>query len=53
MEQALLLITLGVLFLGGLLADQIGRYTRLPRVTLLLILGLLVGQSGFALLPAA
>jgi len=53
MEQALLLITLGVLFLGGLLADQIGRYTRLPRVTLLLILGLLVGPSGFALLPAA
>lgn len=51
MEQAILLIVLGVLFLGGLAADHIGRITRLPRVTILLLLGLLVGQSGFGLLP--
>lgn len=51
MEQALLLITLGVLFLGGLLADKIGHLTRLPRVTMLLLLGLFIGPSGFGLLP--
>ena len=51
MDQAVLLIALGVLFLGGLAADRIGRMTRLPRVTVLLLLGLLVGQSGFGLLP--
>jgi Kef-type K+ transport system membrane component KefB len=44
---------LGVLFLAGLVADQIGHATRLPRVTMLLLLGLLVGQSGFDLLPEA
>ncbi|PWJ16950.1 cation:proton antiporter [Jannaschia seohaensis] len=51
MDQAVLLIALGVLFLGGLAADYIGRTTRLPRVTILLLLGLLVGQSGLGLLP--
>ncbi len=52
MDQPVLLITLGVLFLGGLAADHIGRMTRLPRVTLLLLIGLMAGQSGFNLLPA-
>ena len=51
MEQALLLITLGVLFLGGLVADKIGQITRLPRVTMLLLLGVLVGQAGLNILP--
>jgi len=51
MDQAFLLITLGVLFLGGLIADQFGHLTRLPRVTMLLLLGLLVGQSGLDILP--
>ena len=51
MDQAFVLITLGVLFLGGLAADHVGRVTRLPRVTLRLLLGLLLGQSGFGLLP--
>ncbi len=53
MDHAVLMIALGVLFLGGLAADRIGRTTRLPRVTILLLLGLLVGQSGFGLLPEA
>ncbi|GHF07513.1 hypothetical protein GCM10016455_30690 [Aliiroseovarius zhejiangensis] len=53
MDQALLLITLGVLFLGSLLADKIGHLTRLPRVTMLLLLGLLVGPSCLDLLPAS
>ncbi|MXQ09239.1 cation:proton antiporter [Alphaproteobacteria bacterium GH1-50] len=51
MDQAIVLVTLGVLFLGGLAADHIGHLTRLPRVTMLLLLGLLVGQSGLGLLP--
>jgi NhaP-type Na+/H+ or K+/H+ antiporter len=51
MEQALLLITLGVLFLGGVLADKIGQLTRLPRGTMLLLLGVLVGQAGLNILP--
>jgi len=51
MDQAILLIALGVLFLGGLATERIGRVTRLPRVTILLLFGLVVGQSGFGLLP--
>ena len=47
------MIALGVLFLGGLAADHVGRITPLPRVTILLLLGLLVGQSGLRLLPDA
>lgn len=53
MEDGFLLITLGVLFLAGLAADQVGRMTRLPRVTMLLLLGLLVGGSGLDILPEA
>lgn len=47
-----ILVTLGALFLVGLAADMLGRRTRLPRVTLLLICGLAVGKSGFDLIPA-
>ncbi len=52
-DQAFLPITLGVRFLGGLAADQVGNLTRLPRVTILLLLGLLVGQSDLGVLPGA
>jgi Kef-type K+ transport system membrane component KefB len=45
------LLTLGVLFSVGLVADQIGRRTRIPRVTLLLICGLAAGAMG--LLPTS
>jgi NhaP-type Na+/H+ or K+/H+ antiporter len=45
------LITLGGLFLLGLLTDLIGRHTPLPRVTLLILLGLAIGPSALALLP--
>lgn len=51
MDHALLLMMLGFLFLAGLLADQVGRATRLPRVTMLILLGMLAGQTGFDLLP--
>lgn len=50
MEFATLLITFGILFLAGLVADQLGRVTRLPRVTMLLLLGLIVGNAGFGLI---
>src|SRR6056297_211505 len=46
-----LLIALGLLFLAGLAADSIGRKTPLPRVTLLLACGLLIGQPGLDLIP--
>jgi len=45
------LITLGVLFLLGLLTDLVGRHTPLPRVTLLILLGVAIGPSALALLP--
>ena len=51
MEGPTLFLTLGGLFLAGLLADLVGRRTRLPRVTLLLACGLVAGRSGFGLLP--
>jgi Kef-type K+ transport system membrane component KefB len=45
-------LILGGLFLIGLVADLIGRFTILPRVTLLLLSGLAIGPAGFSLLPA-
>ena len=50
---AIALITLGAIFLAGLAADLLGRRTRLPRVTLLLLLGVGVGPAGLDLLPAS
>ncbi|WP_137701100.1 cation:proton antiporter [Marimonas lutisalis] len=52
-ETGNILIVLGVLFLAGLAADAIGHRTRLPRVTLLLGCGILVGRAGFDLVPQA
>jgi Kef-type K+ transport system membrane component KefB len=53
MGMHVLLVTLGLLFLAGLAADEIGRRTRAPRVTLLIALGVAIGESGFGLLPEA
>lgn len=53
MNAPVLFLTLAGLFFAGLLADMLGRRMRLPRVTLLLALGVLVGRSGFDLLPQA
>lgn len=47
----LILVTLGALFLAGLITDLLGRRTPLPRVTLLLIVGFLIGPSGLDVLP--
>ncbi|MBN2140250.1 MAG: cation:proton antiporter [Desulfovibrionaceae bacterium] len=43
-------LILGGLLIVGLATDALGRRTRLPRVTLLLIFGFLAGPGGFALL---
>ncbi len=50
-EMPVALIGLGILFLLGLAADALGHRTRLPRVTLLLGCGLLMGRAGFDLIP--
>jgi Kef-type K+ transport system membrane component KefB len=44
-------ITIAVLLASGMAVDKLGRMTRLPRITLLVILGVLVGPSGFGVLP--
>ncbi|MDH3580509.1 MAG: cation:proton antiporter [Hyphomicrobiales bacterium] len=51
MDMHLALIALGSLLLVGLVADEVGRRTRLPRVTLLILFGIAAGPSGFDLLP--
>lgn len=51
MDLAQLLLTLGALFVAGLAADQIGRRTRLPRVTLLLGCGIIAGRAGLDVIP--
>jgi Kef-type K+ transport system membrane component KefB len=50
-QIAEILITFGGLFLLGLLADLIGRHTLLPRVTVLLLAGFMIGPSVFDWLP--
>ena len=51
MTNDLVLITIGGLFFVGLALDELGRRTRLPRVTLLVLFGIAAGPSGFDLLP--
>ncbi|MBD8525947.1 cation:proton antiporter [Pseudomarimonas arenosa] len=48
--NALDLIQLGLVFLLGLACETLGRRTRLPKVTLLLLLGLVLGPQGMALI---
>lgn len=52
MSDAPILLILGVMFLLGLAADLLGRYTPIPRVTLLILCGLAVGPAGLDFLPA-
>jgi hypothetical protein len=49
--EAQFLITLGGILLLGLATDMLGRKTFLPRITLLLIFGVLIGQHGLDLIP--
>jgi Kef-type K+ transport system membrane component KefB len=50
-DTAKILLTLGALLFLGFVTDSLGRRTKLPRVTLLLLFGILVGPSGLDLLP--
>lgn len=50
-DTAVVLITIGGLMMAGLLTDLLGRYTALPRVTLLILFGFSIGPSGLDLLP--
>ncbi|MBF0371643.1 MAG: cation:proton antiporter [Magnetococcales bacterium] len=43
-------LTLGVLFLLGFMADIVGRKINLPRVTLLLVVGMILGPGGVHLI---
>ena len=51
MELHFIFLLLGAAFIIGLIADVIGRRTRLPRVTLLILIGVLLGRSGFDIVP--
>jgi len=53
MDHAITLISLGLLLLVGMAADEIGHRTRLPRVTLLIVCGLVAGPAGFDVLPGS
>ena len=51
-SNARLLIALGSILLLGLLASFVGKRTFLPRVTLLLLFGVVIGQHGFDVIPS-
>jgi Kef-type K+ transport system membrane component KefB len=50
-EISITLITLGALMMLGLVTDLLGRHTPLPRVTLLLTFGFIIGPAAMDLLP--
>ena len=50
MELHVALIALGALLLAGLVADEFGRRTRLPRVTLLILFGFVASESALGLI---
>ncbi|TNF64538.1 MAG: cation:proton antiporter [Rhodobacteraceae bacterium] len=52
-DLPLILIGFGAVFFVGLIADWAGRHSPLPRVTLLLLAGLVVGRAGLDLMPDA
>ena len=53
MEHALLILVLGVLFLGALAVDTVGHIVHVPRVTLLMLLGAFLGPPMLDVLPPA
>ncbi|NJB67773.1 Kef-type K+ transport system membrane component KefB [Desulfobaculum xiamenense] len=50
-SEAIFLITLGVLFLIGLVTHYIGQHTFVPRVSALLLFGFTLGPFGFDIMP--
>ena len=47
------LITFGGILLLSLLTHAVGKHTLLPRVTLLMLFGVVIGQSGFDIVPVS
>ncbi len=52
-QTAELLVAIGCFLLLGLVADSLGKRTLLPRVTLLVVCGVIVGDEYLALVPTA
>lgn len=52
MQSSQFLLTIGGFLLLGLLTSTLGRYTFLPRVTLLLVFGILIGQQVLDIIPS-
>jgi Kef-type K+ transport system membrane component KefB len=50
-NESSFLTTIGIILLVGLAVDAIGKKTRLPRVTLLIIFGVIIGEGVFDLIP--
>ena len=51
MEIHVAFLALGGILFAGMLADVVGRRTRLPRVSLMILCGVAAGPAGFDLLP--
>jgi NhaP-type Na+/H+ or K+/H+ antiporter len=51
MQLHFALLSIGVLFLVGLVADVLGRRTHIPRVTLLMLVGVMIGPVALNILP--
>ncbi|MET1255720.1 cation:proton antiporter [Aliikangiella maris] len=50
--DALFLLSIGFILLSGLIISTVGRQTFLPRVTLLLIFGVMIGKDGLDIVPS-
>lgn len=50
-EHAILLLAIGTFLLLGLAADAVGRHTVIPRVTLILLCGITIGEQMLDLIP--
>ncbi|MGI9511798.1 MAG: cation:proton antiporter, partial [Anderseniella sp.] len=51
MEQYQIFLGVGAALLCGLLADELGRRTPIPRVTVLILIGVLAGESFLGIIP--
>ena len=51
LDDQIFLLTLGTVLISGLLLSALGKKTHLPRVTLLLVFGVMIGGSGLDIIP--
>ena len=52
MKEYQIFLAIGGVLLCGLLADELGRRTPLPRVTVLILLGVIAGESFLGIIPS-